>query len=48
MVQVAYDVTERNRVRRVLADEETKFRSLAEQTLVGIYVVDAERVLRAM
>ena len=41
---MAHDVTDRRRMERALKESETKFRGLVEQSLVGIFMIDGERV----
>ncbi len=41
---MAHDVTDRRRMERALKESETKFRGLVEQSLVGIYMLDGEKV----
>jgi len=42
---MARDVTERRKMERALTESEAKFRGLVEQSLVGIFLVDGEKVL---
>ena len=41
---MAHDVTDRRRIERALKESEVKFRGLVEQSLVGIFMIDGERV----
>ena len=41
---MARDVTDSRRMERALKESETKFRGLVEQSLVGIFMIDGERV----
>lgn len=40
LVGVAHDITERKKAEQDLADAESKFRNLVEQSLVGVYIID--------
>jgi PAS domain S-box-containing protein len=44
---IAQDVTERNRARELLVEAESQYRALVEQSFVGIYLVQAGRLIYA-
>jgi len=45
VVAVITDITEREKVKASLADSEAKFRSLSEQSIMGIAIIQVDRVL---
>ena len=45
MLGIYRDITERKQAERALVESEQRFRSLVEQSLVGIFTIDGERVV---
>jgi two-component system cell cycle sensor histidine kinase/response regulator CckA len=45
VIVVGRDITERRRAEKVLMEAEAKFRSLVEQSLVGVYLIQHERFI---